>query len=87
MQSSDYLKSNEAYGFLDGDQPRPIATAHSTTRGAMYQDVTTPSVQSEADRQIEMTTNEAYGDSRINCDYDESKNAEEQCSYDYVLNL
>ena len=34
-----------------------------------------------------MTPNEAYGESRINTDCDDSKTAEEQDNYDYVLNI
>ena len=85
VQCSDDLESNEAYGILDGEH-RSVVTACSATRGAVYYNVTTPFVQSEADREIGMTPNEAYGDLRINTDGDGSKSAEEQDDYDYVLN-
>ena len=87
MQFTDDLESNEAYGILDNDQHRPIVTDDSATRGAVYHTITTPSAQSEVNRQIGITPNEAYGDSGINSDYGGSKNAEEQDDYDYVLNL
>ena len=79
VQSSDDLKSNEAYGILDGNQDRAIVTANE------YHNVTTLSAQSETDRVIGTTPNEAYGHSRIS-DCAGSKNTEEQHDYEYVEN-
>ena len=79
------LKSNEAYGIVDGDQHSPTETAHSATEGALYHYVKTPS-QSETNREIEMSSNEAYGDSKTTDDRDGSKKQDDY-DYSYVLNL
>ena len=80
----DDLKSNEAYGIIDGDHHMAILTTYSATRRAVNHNDKSPPVQPEADREIGMTPNEAYGESRINTD---CKTAEEQDNYDYVLNI
>ena len=87
VQSLDNLKANEAYGIIDGDQHMAILTTYSATRRAVNRNDKSPPVQPEADRVIGMTPNEAYGESRINTDCDDSKTAEEQDNYDYVLNI
>ena len=87
MQLSDDVESNEAYGILDKVRYWPVRNACTATKGTVYHNGTTPSVQSETSREIGMTLNEAYGYSRINSKNDNIKNAMEQNIYDSVPNL
>ena len=70
VQATEDVESNEAYGILDNVRYWPVRNAYTATKGTMYHNGTTPSVQSEANRGIGMTLNEAYGSSRINSEND-----------------